>query len=147
MRWHSLHDQAFILNVADVGIGSKLYLLQREKLHLQKWRGGGGGGDDTAPCTLCDFAIHTAINLLILNVADVVGPRFLQHDLGISESLQARAPGQLREKNAPASTEVWYISHSSFRTYNKHLLIACMFYLQVLKFTFRVIWSAKPSLL
>lgn len=30
-----MHDQAFILNVTDVGVGSELYLLQREKFHLQ----------------------------------------------------------------------------------------------------------------
>lgn len=35
MGWHGLHDEALILNVADVCVGSKLHLLQRQKLHLE----------------------------------------------------------------------------------------------------------------
>lgn len=72
MRRHGLHDQAFILNVADVGVGSKLYLLQREKLHLQKWRGGGGSSRYSS-LYFRRFCIpyRDISNLFILNVADV----------------------------------------------------------------------------
>lgn len=35
MRRHGLHDQAFVLNVADIGVRSELHLLQCEKLRLR----------------------------------------------------------------------------------------------------------------
>lgn len=56
MRRHGLHDETFVLYVADVGVGSELNLFQREKLHLQNRR---GAGDRRG--VICELAFNTAI--------------------------------------------------------------------------------------